>query len=111
MGKFFADLKTLLESPLTIEQAFYYASIIHLVFVKIHPWNDGNGRCARLLEKWFLAEKLGAKAWFVESEKQYYQQHQTYYKNIRALGLEYDMLDYEKALPFLLMLPAALKDK
>jgi Fic family protein len=28
----------------------------------------GNGRTARLLEKWFLAEKLGAKAWFVESE-------------------------------------------
>jgi Fic family protein len=76
-----------------------------LVFVKIHPWNDGNGRSGRLLEKWFLAEKLGSKAWFIQSEKMYYQQHQTYYKNIRILGLEYNELNYEKALSFLLMLP------
>jgi Fic family protein len=82
--------------------------MIHLVFVKIHPWNDGNGRSARLIEKWFLAEKLGEKAWFVQSEKHYYQQHQTYYKNIRLLGLEYPDLDYKQALPFLLMLPNAV---
>lgn len=42
------------------------------VFVKIHPWNDGNGRSARLLEKWFIAQKLGPKAWFLQSEKNYY---------------------------------------
>lgn len=82
--------------------------MIHLVFVKIHPWNDGNGRSARLIEKWFLAEKLGEKAWFVQSEKHYYQQHQAYYKNIRLLGLEYPDLDYKQALPFLLMLPNCL---
>ncbi|MBL0098191.1 MAG: Fic family protein [Bacteroidetes bacterium] len=35
--------------------------MIHLVFVKIHPLNDGNGRSARLIEKWFLAQKLGKK--------------------------------------------------
>lgn len=88
--------------------SFFYASMIHLVFVKIHPWNDGNGRSARLTEKWFLAEKLGEKAWFVQSEKMYYQQHQTYYKNTRALGLEYEDPDYSKALPFLFMLPETL---
>lgn len=82
--------------------------MLHLVFVKIHPWNDGNGRSARLIEKWFIAQKLGDKAWFIQSEKNYYQQHQTYYKNIRALGLEYPYLDYSKALPFLLMLPGSL---
>jgi hypothetical protein len=38
----------------------------------------------------------------------YYQQHQTYYQNIRRLGLEYPVLDYNQALPFLLMLPKAL---
>jgi hypothetical protein len=37
-----------------------------------------------------------------------YQQHQTYYRNIRLLGLEYPELDFERALPFLLMLPTAL---
>ena len=108
MAKFFEDIAVLLKKSLTIEEVFYYASIIHLVFAKIHPWNDGNGRSARLIEKWFLAEKLGVKAWFIQSEKMYYQQHQTYYHNIRALGLEYEELNYEKALPFLLMLPNCL---
>ncbi len=108
MEKFYGDIKNLLEENLTIEEVFFFASMIHLVFVKIHPWNDGNGRSARLIEKWFLTQKLGDKAWFVQSEKNYYQQHQTYYKNIRMLGLEYPDLDYSKALPFLLMLPNAL---
>ncbi|MCH7401147.1 Fic family protein [Belliella kenyensis] len=106
--KFYTDLTLLLKTKLSIEEAFFYASMIHLVFVKIHPWNDGNGRSARLIEKWFLAEKLGDKAWFIQSEKMYYDQHQTYYSNIRLLGLEYATLDYTKALPFLLMLPSSV---
>ncbi|MBL7794683.1 MAG: Fic family protein [Saprospiraceae bacterium] len=105
MKKFYDDLAILLKTDMSIQEVFFFASMIHLVFVKIHPWNDGNGRSARLLEKWFLAQKLGPKAWFVQSEKLYYQQHQTYYNNIRLLGLEYPELDYKQALPFLLMLP------
>lgn len=108
MSKFYNDVQILLESNLTIEEIFYFASMIHLVFVKIHPWNDGNGRSARLIEKWFLAQKLGEKAWYIQSEKNYYQNHQTYYKNIRLLGLEYNALDYLQSLPFLLMLPNSL---
>ncbi len=108
MDKFYNDIDILLKLNLTLEEVFYFAAIIHLVFVKIHPWNDGNGRSARLIEKWFLAQKLGEKAWFIQSEKNYYQNHQTYYKNIRLLGLEYSELDYSKSLPFLLMLPSSL---
>lgn len=108
MKKLHADIDSLLKADLTMEESFYFASMIHLVFVKIHPWNDGNGRSARLLEKWFLAQKLGEKAWFVQSEKHYYLHHQTYYNNIRILGLEYPLLDYSKALSFLLMLPHSI---
>jgi Fic family protein len=104
MEKFYGDLELLLNRETSIEETFYYAAMIHLVFVKIHPWNDGNGRTARLLEKWFLAQKLGEKAWYVQSEKYYYQNHQTYYNNIRILGLEYHELDYSKSIPFLSML-------
>lgn len=108
LKKFYNDLSLLLKKEMAIEEVFFYAAMIHLVFVKIHPWNDGNGRTARLLEKWFLAEKLGEKAWFIQSEKMYYSCHQSYYQNIRLLGLEYEALDYKKALPFLRMLPMAL---
>ena len=71
--------------------------------------NDGNGRLARLLEKWFLAEKLGEKAWFLETEKMYYQNHQLYYQNLRKLGLEYEDLDFKNGLDFFKMLPLSLK--
>jgi Fic family protein len=108
MKKFYTDVEALLSMTMTTQQVFFFAAMIHLVFVKIHPFNDGNGRTARLLEKWFLSQKLGEKAWFVQSEKNYYQQHQTYYNNLRVLGLEYQELDYTKAMPFLLMLPNAL---
>lgn len=111
MEKFYSDIETLLTQELSIEEVFFFASLIHLIFVKIHPWNDGNGRSGRLLEKWFLSQKLGEKAWFVDSERNYYEQHQTYYKNNRALGLEYPDLDYTKALAFLLMLPNAVEAK
>jgi len=108
MEKLYSDIEMLLEEKLNIYEVFFFAAMIHLVFVKIHPLNDGNGRSARLIEKWFLAQKLGDKAWFVPSEKKYYQQHSIYYENIRELGLEYLELDYSKALPFLLMLSQSI---
>jgi Fic family protein len=109
MKKLYADIKTLLAAQLNFKEVLFFAAMIHLVFVKIHPFEDGNGRTARLLEKWFLAQKLGGKAWFVQSEKGYYDRHAAYYSNIRKLGLEYDTLDFGQALPFLLMLAEAME--
>lgn len=109
LDQFFDDLDALLRAELTVQEVFFFASLLHLVFVKIHPFDDGNGRSARLIEKWFLAEKLGEKASLLQSEKYYYLHHAAYYHNIRLLGLEYDTLDYASALPFLLMLPQSLK--
>lgn len=108
---FWHELSILIDKTLTIEEVFYYASLIHLVFVKIHPFNDGNGRTARLLEKWFLASKLGQKAWFIASEKFYFQNLENYYNNLARVGLFYDELKYEKSIPFLQMLPSALITK
>lgn len=105
---FWDELSMLLDKEMKIEEVFYFASFIHLVFVKIHPFNDGNGRTGRLLEKWFLASKLGEKAWFIAGENYYYQHLQTYYNNLARVGLFYEELQYEKGLPFLLMLPNAL---
>jgi Fic family protein len=108
LDKLYNDIALLVKTELSFEETLFFASLIHLVFVKIHAYDDGNGRTARLLEKWFLAQKLGDKAWFIQSEKFYYDHHQTYYNNIRLMGLEYELLDYAKAMAFLLMLPAAL---
>lgn len=103
LNKLFDDIELLVNSDLNPFEIFYYASLFHLVFVKIHPFQDGNGRTARLLEKWFLIEKIGQTATAVQLEKNYYKHLKDYYTNIRKLGLEYENLNYGKSLDFLLM--------
>lgn len=106
--QFWRELEILLKTNMHVEEVFYYASLIHLVFVKIHPFNDGNGKTARLLEKWFLSSKLGEKAWYIPSELYYYNNLKTYYHNLARVGLFYEELKYESGIPFLLMLPESL---
>ena len=108
MSEFFEDLYVLLRKDLSKSEVFYYASLIHLKFAHIHPFRDGNGRAVRLLEKWFIAEKISKDFWKLSSEK-YYRDHQAnYYKNIN-LGVNYYELNYDNCIPFLLMLPKSLE--
>ncbi len=110
LEKLFDDISLLMKSKLTAEEIFYYAAYIHLVFVNIHPFVDGNGRATRLLEKWFLSRcfGIGENAWCITSEKNYWDNRAVYYKNLQ-LGVNYYEVKYEKSIPFLLMLPNALK--
>lgn len=108
--KLFADISVLLKTKLTTTEVFYYAALIHLVFVNIHPFIDGNGRATRLIEKWFLAKKLGENSWFVTSEKNYWDNRPLYYKNLQ-LGVNYYEVNYELSIPFLSMLPNSLLEK
>jgi Fic family protein len=110
MDKLFVDIDLLIKTDLNPFEVFYYAALIHLVFVKIHPFQDGNGRTARLMEKWFLIEKIGQIATSVQLEKNYYNKIKNYYSNIKKLGLEYEDLDYSKSLDFLLMTVNGIND-
>lgn len=109
LSHFFSQVNHLLKISIDTKLVFFYSALIHLVFVKIHPFQDRNGRTARLLEKWFLIEKLGQEAVAVELEKNYYINRNSYYNNIRKIGLEYETLDYTKSLDFLLMTINSLK--
>lgn len=107
---FLSDLEILFNSDLSVGETFYYASMIHLVFVKIHPFQDGNGRVGRLLEKWFLLQKLGELGNVVGLEKNYFKKRSQYYSNIKTLGLEYNTLDYSRSLEFLKMTIGSITD-
>lgn len=109
LNKLFTDISELIIRDLSHKEVFYYASMIHLWTAKIHPFMDGNGRVSRLLEKWFLVSKLGSAAWSITSEKYYWDNRPEYYKNI-ALGYNYYALNWNRCIPFLLMLPEALKE-
>ncbi len=111
LDKLFHDINILYRTDLNPFEVFYYASLLHLVFVKIHPFQDGNGRTARLIEKWFLIEKIGEKATSVQLEKNYYKKIKDYFSNIRKVGLEYEDLDYSKCLDFLLMTVKGIDDQ
>ncbi len=111
LDKLFHDVDLLHQTDLNPYEIFYYSSLLHLVFVKIHPFQDGNGRTARLIEKWFLIEKIGKKATSVQLEKNYYKRRKDYYSNIRKIGLEYEDLDYSKSLDFLLMTVKGIDDQ
>jgi Fic family protein len=106
--KLFADIKSILNKKLNSKEKFYYASMLHLWLAMLHPFTDGNGRTARLLEKWFLASVIGDMAWSINSEKYYWDKRPEYYRNI-SLGFNYYALHWERCIPFLLMLPETLK--
>lgn len=108
MKAFFNDLTALISSSLNEIEVFYYASLIHLRFAHIHPFRDGNGRAARLIEKWFIAEKLGNIFWKIASEEYYKKNQGKYYEAIN-LGVNYYALNYDKCIGFLEMLPNCLR--
>ncbi len=108
MKVFFQDINELISSDLNQIEVFYYASLIHLRFAHIHPFRDGNGRAARLIEKWFVSEKLGRDFWKMPSEEFYMKNQAKYYETIN-LGVNFYELDYDKCIGFLEMLPKCLK--
>ena len=108
MKQFFKEVSELLKEDLNEAEVFYFAALIHLKFVHIHPFRDGNGRAARLLEKWFVAGKLGQQFWKIPSEA-YYKKHQHQYYDTINIGVNFYELNYDKCLPFLEMLPNCLK--
>jgi len=108
MKLFFQDLSELISSDLDEIEVFYFASLIHLRFAHIHPFRDGNGRAARLIEKWFVAEKLGHDFWKIPSEEYYKNNQAKYYETIN-LGVNFYELNYDKCIGFLEMLPNCLK--
>lgn len=107
MERFWAEVEEILRKHSNVTDVFYFASLAHLRLAQIHPFFDGNGRIARLFEKWFLSAGIGEQAWSIESERFYKENRDIYYRNIN-LGVNFYELDFSKISGFLEMLPNAL---
>jgi hypothetical protein len=110
MTALFLQIGQLIQKDLSLSEIFYHASLIHLKVFWIHPFFKNNIKAAILMEKWFLAEKLGKVYLKLPSEK-YYSENRAVYDTNTILGSEYNAIDDRRCLPFLLMLPEALKIK
>lgn len=108
IDQLFHDIEIVLSLDLDEYEVLYYSAQIHFWLVKIHPFYDGNGRAARLLEKWFLVAHFKEKGFALQTEKSYYQNLQDYYNNLRKTGFEYEDTDFSKAINFMLMSSKAI---
>ena len=66
---------------------FIYSNIFHYEFVSIHPFNDGNGRSARLWNKLLLSQ-LDEIFLFLPIEEEIKLRQQEYYKAISTSHIE-----------------------
>jgi Fic family protein len=106
MTKVFLQLNLL--NVLDPKLAFFWSSWLHLQIAQIHTFIDGNGRIARLAEKWFLSKHIGPNAFLINSEEYYFKNKSEYYLNL-YMGPNFDDLDYKDAIQFLTMLPKSLE--
>ena len=99
MSALFALVSRLLEQKMKKEEVYVWSMYLHVMIPLIHPFADGNGRVARLIEQWFLAEKLGGKYWYIESERFYFGHLKKYYASL-SLGVNYWEVDFKKIKKF-----------
>ena len=87
----------------------FYMTIITVAtvgFQEVQPLSDEG----RVFTAFLIITSFGTFAYAVTSISQYVidGEFNQYYKNLNSLGLFYEELDYNKALPFLLMLQNAV---
>jgi len=107
MKALFKYVAKLLRQEMKVSDALFWAAWLHLMIALIHPFSDGNGRVARLCEKWFLCAKLGTEILSLPSEQRYSESRMEYYSALK-LGVNYWEVDFGKAGGFLEMLPKSL---
>lgn len=93
---------------LTDAEVLMHAAQLHLAILCIHPFPDGNGRTARIMERIFIKHHRGDWGMKIRTEAYYRTHRATYFSNLQAIGPNWNSLRMDRTLPFLQMLPAAI---
>lgn len=73
--------------------AIFSSSLLHLQFVNIHPFRDGNGRCARALATWELYRRGFDTLHIFSLDEILLENRNFYIKNLQRVQLEKYPLD------------------
>lgn len=77
----------------TIGQAMLKASLVHLYFETIHPFEDGNGRIGRAIAEKALAESLDSVL-YISLSKQIEKDRKRYYEALKVAQRDMDVTDW-----------------
>lgn len=67
------------------------AAVAHAEFVKVHPFDDGNGRTARALTRYLMLRGNWGLRGYVSAEEVFGSDIPAYYANLNALGAVYPL--------------------
>ncbi|WNY23276.1 hypothetical protein MmiHf6_05810 [Methanimicrococcus hongohii] len=77
------------------------SAMIHYYFAYLHPYFDGNGRTARLLQLWYLVQKEYTSALFIPFSLFVNQNRNDYYKSFKRISENHDAAKVSDMTPFL----------
>lgn len=107
MRELFVVISNLLSKKKSRAENLFWATWIHLMIALIHPFADGNGRTARLCEKWYLMQTSGKHMFALQSEERYWKMRPEYYSALK-LGVNYWETDMSLSFSFFSLLPEFL---
>lgn len=80
------------------------AGIIHFYIAYLHPYFDGNGRMARLMQLWYLVQQGYSSALFIPFSSYINKSKSAYYKTYTQIEKNYEISRMIDVTPFLVYL-------
>jgi Uncharacterized conserved protein len=77
------------------------SAVIHFYFSYLHPYFDGNGRMARLLQLWYLVQKGYGATLFIPFSAYVNEKRTDYYKAFKTISENCEISEITDVTPFL----------
>ncbi|AGA70552.1 hypothetical protein Desdi_3151 [Desulfitobacterium dichloroeliminans LMG P-21439] len=99
LPEYIADLIDYMQKDDGLDQ-IVKSIVIHYYFAYLHPYFDGNGRMARLMQLWYLVQKGYTSALFIPFSAYINESRSTYYKAFTSIMNNYKVSQIIDVTPF-----------